>query len=199
MSVVAFVHQKGGTGKSTLSIACALALSQAGHRVLLLDTDYQGTASEWGIRFGHRFGVETRSQIQPVVHKETGRFRDKFEYIVIDAPPGLSGMTESVLRASDSVVIPLRPAFPDVWAVPWLSAIIGKLRKEKKSLTVQAVFNQYNGEDLAPLRDELESWHIPLNPEPLPMDPAFQALFSGTPLPGPLAEQVLSLLESRPE
>ena len=195
MSVIAFIHQKGGTGKSTLAIACSMALAQAGHRVLLLDADYQGTASEWAIRFGQRFNVESRSQIQPVVHKEIGRFMDKFEYIVIDAPPSLSEMTASVLRACDTAVIPMRPSFPDVWALPWLAAIITKLRNEGHTLSAKVIFNQYQGEDLARLKEELEPWKIPVHPEQLPMDAAFSAVFEGKPLPGPLAEAVLSLLE----
>ena len=195
MSVVAFIHQKGGTGKSTLSIACTMALAQAGHRVLLLDADYQGTASEWAIRFGQRFNVESRSQIQPVVHKEIARFQDKFEFIVIDGPPSLSEMTESVLRACNIAVIPMRPSFPDVWALPWLAAIIAKLRNEGHKLQAKVVFNQYRGEDLAPLKEELAPWKIPVHSEQLPMDAAFSAVFEGKPLPGPMAEAVLSLLE----
>ncbi len=195
MSVVAFIHQKGGTGKSTLSIACSMALAQAGHHVLLLDADYQGTASEWAIRFGQRFNVESRSQIQPVVHQEIGRFQDKFEFIVIDAPPSLSEMTESVLRACSIAVIPMRPAWPDVWALPWLAAIITKLRNEGHNLLAKVVFNQYEGEDLARLKEELEPWNIPVHPTALPMDAAFSAVFEGKPLPGPMAEELLSLLE----
>jgi chromosome partitioning protein len=198
MTVVSFVHQKGGTGKSTLCIAAALALAQTGRRVLLLDTDYQGTSGEWGNRFGHRLGVETRSQVQPIVHKEIGRFRDAFEWILIDGPPSLSPMTESILRASERVVVPLRPALPDVWALPWLAAIIRKLQQEGQPLTVRVVFNQYAGEDLAPLREELAPWRLPLHPDPLPADPAFAAVFAGKPLPGPLAERVLALLAPEP-
>lgn len=195
MKVVAFIHQKGGTGKSTLSIACALALAQAGHSVLLMDADYQGTASDWALRFGDKFGVVSRSQVQPVLHTEIDRFRGKFEYILIDAPPSLSEMTESVLKASNLAVIPLRPSLPDVWALPWLAAIITKLRNEGHPLAVKAVFNQFNGEDLAPLLEALEPWKIPVHGSPLPMHPAFAAVFAGQPLPGPLAEQVLALLE----
>jgi chromosome partitioning protein len=48
MRTVAFLHQKGGTGKTTLAIATAMALAEQGTCVLLMDADVQGTASEWG-------------------------------------------------------------------------------------------------------------------------------------------------------
>jgi chromosome partitioning protein len=194
MTTVSFLHQKGGTGKSTLSIAAALALAQSHRRVLLIDADYQGTSSEWGNRFGHRGQVEIRSQVQPILEKEVARFRPNFDWIVIDAPPALSPMTESVVRASDRVIIPVRPSLPDIWALPWLAAIIAKLAREGKTVGVRVVFNQHGGEDLTALREEIAFWHLPVHPRPLPLDPAFQAVFAGEALPGPLAEQVLELV-----
>jgi len=199
MTVVSFLHQKGGTGKSTLCISAAMALAQAGRRVLLLDADYQGTSSEWGNRFASRFQIETRSQVQPIVHTEVERFRGAFEWILIDGPPSLSDMTESILRASDRVIVPVRPALPDVWAIPWLAAVIRKLQQGGAKLVVRVVFNQHTDGDLAPLREELAAWHLPVHPDSLPADPAFAAVFAGTPLPGPLAEQVLALVEGEGE
>lgn len=191
---VAFLHQKGGTGKSTLAIASAMALAQAGRRVLLLDADYQGTSSEWGNRFGRRFGIETRSQVQAAMPAQVARFRSGFQDILIDGPPSLSEMTESILLASTRVIIPVRPALPDMWALPWLAAIITKLGREGHVVDAGVVVNQYDGEPLAELREESAKWHLPLWEPPLPRDPAFPAVFEGKPLPGPLAEQVLALV-----
>src|SRR5262245_21405175 len=44
--------QKGGSGKSTLSIGLAVAAKQAGHIVRLIETDKQGTLSNWQYRRG---------------------------------------------------------------------------------------------------------------------------------------------------
>jgi len=193
---VGYLHQKGGTGKSTLAIATALALTQSGRRVLLLDADYQGTSSEWGNRYGHQCGIETRSQVQPILDREVGRFAGSFDDILIDGPPSLSEMTESILKACSRVIIPVRPALPDVWALPWLAAIIRKLASQGHALQPLVVFNQYSGEPLAPLREEVEKWHLPLHDETLPLDPAFAQVFFGKLPPGPLAEKLLGLLEN---
>ncbi len=191
--IVSFLHQKGGTGKSTLAICTAWGLAAQGARVLLLDTDYQGTSSEWGNRFGAANRVEVRSQVQPLVHLQAERFRGAADWLVIDGPPALSPMTESIAQAGGRVVIPLRPALPDVWALPWLAAILRKQMANGAPLHPIAVFTQHRGEDLAPLTREVEAWGIPVHPRPIPADPAFVQVFTGTPLPPPLQALVLEV------
>ncbi|MEE8395645.1 MAG: ParA family protein [bacterium] len=194
MEVVSFLHQKGGTGKSTLAVGAAAALAARGEAVLLMDADYQGTAQEWGNRFGTRLGVETRSQVQPILHEEVARYRNAVRWLIVDGPPSLSPMTESILRASDRVVIPVRPARPDLWALPWLVAVIKKLRGKGEKPAAKLVFNMVNDEALEPLRQEIAPLGLPVHPTPLPSHPAFKALFEGQPLPADLAAQVLALL-----
>src|SRR6202042_2609685 len=47
MHTIALVSQKGGSGKSTLAIGLAIAAMQDGQKVCLLETDPQGTVSNW--------------------------------------------------------------------------------------------------------------------------------------------------------
>ena len=50
MQTIVLATQKGGSGKSTLAIGLALAAIQAGHNVRLIETDSQGTLSNWQSR-----------------------------------------------------------------------------------------------------------------------------------------------------
>src|ERR1700730_4084666 len=50
MQTIVLATQKGGSGKSTLAIGLALAAMQAGHTVRLIETDSQGTLSNWQSR-----------------------------------------------------------------------------------------------------------------------------------------------------
>src|SRR5258708_24529630 len=45
--IVAFVNHKGGVGKTTLALHVAGAWAVQGKRVVVVDTDWQGSALDW--------------------------------------------------------------------------------------------------------------------------------------------------------
>lgn len=195
MAVTAFLHQKGGTGKSTLAIAAALALQEKGEPALLVDADPQGTASEWANRFGKRFGVESLHHIQPTLATLAESWREEWRHVIVDGPPSLSLMTESILVGVDRVIVPVRPSLPDIWALPWLAALVRKLRREGRAPAAAVAFNMYRGEPLEPLIAEMKQWGLPVWPEPIPASDELAALFAGAALDDASAQRMLRLLE----
>ncbi|WP_147612793.1 ParA family protein [Treponema pectinovorum] len=47
MKTITFALQKGGTGKTSLSVSTAVQLAESGKKGLLLDADPQGNATTW--------------------------------------------------------------------------------------------------------------------------------------------------------
>ena len=47
MVVIAVIAEKGGAGKTTLSLDLAVTAVQKGHKAAILDVDPQATASKW--------------------------------------------------------------------------------------------------------------------------------------------------------
>lgn len=194
MKAVSFLHQKGGTGKSTLAIAAAMALVGRGEQPLLLDADYQGTSSEWSNRFGHDLCIETRAHVQPDLHEQVAALAGQRPWVLVDGPPSLSPITESILRASTRVLIPVRPALPDLWALAWPAAMIAKLAKAGRAPEVRVVVNMHQEEPLEALTEQVSRLGLEVHERTVPLHPAFPALFSGSPLPDALASLVLELI-----
>ena len=71
MRVVSLVTQKGGSGKTTLALSCAVAAEEAGKRVLLVDLDPQGTAEAW---------YQDREAETPRVWKKAGELGRLFQF-----------------------------------------------------------------------------------------------------------------------
>ena len=115
MTVLAFLNQKGGTGKTTLSINVAYGLAQSGQRVLLVDADQQASANDWSsLREDHPFSVVAVPRKN--LHHEIGRQKEHYDWTVIDGTPRDDAITRSCLIAADIVVIPIEPSALSAWA-----------------------------------------------------------------------------------
>ena len=113
--IYAFLNQKGGVGKTTLSIHAASELSRQGRRVLLIDADPQGSALAWAnCRETPAFTVV--GMPKATIHKEIHLLARDYDDVVIDGPPRIAELARSILMASDLVVVPLQPSPLDVWA-----------------------------------------------------------------------------------
>jgi chromosome partitioning protein len=76
--IVAFLNQKGGVGKTTLSLHVAGAWAARGKRVVVIDADPQSSALDWSEQRAREglprlFGVLGRQIAMFVARKVTGR------------------------------------------------------------------------------------------------------------------------------
>ena len=113
--IVSFLIQKGGVGKSTLSINAADYLHRQGHSVLLIDADEQGTSSDWVARRDEpSFPVIALSREN--MAKEIMGHAMNYDYVVIDGPPRAQKISRAIIIASDLVVMPIEPSGASDWA-----------------------------------------------------------------------------------
>jgi len=125
MRAITLASQKGGTGKSTLCIGLAVAAMEDGERVFMLETDCQGTISNWAAR---------RASPEPVVERVANRFQ--LEYALrtleqrgctlafIDTRGSDSDFVADAIRAANFCLVPARPSQADIEAThPTLKAV----------------------------------------------------------------------------
>jgi chromosome partitioning protein len=117
MHTIVLATQKGGSGKSTLAIGLALAAIEAGHTVRLIETDSQGTLSNWQSRRPYAEPiVEPVYAAGDVEQRLQSLGRDGVTLTIIDTAGGVSASTTSAIRYADLCLIPARPSVADIEA-----------------------------------------------------------------------------------
>ena len=117
MHTIVLATQKGGSGKSTLAIGLALAAKDAGHNVRLIETDPQGTLSNWQSRRGIAEPmVETIYNVGRIETRLEALARVGVTLVIVDTAGGVSAVTAAAIRCADLCLIPSRPTVTDIEA-----------------------------------------------------------------------------------
>jgi len=114
MKVMTFATQKGGSGKSTTLVSCAVAAQEAGERVYIIEMDRQGTVSQWAqAREAATPEVDTVDGSQLAAALEAMR-HEGYTLVLIDTPGVDTPGTRPAMKAADLCVVPVRPTGADV-------------------------------------------------------------------------------------
>ncbi|WP_263385561.1 ParA family partition ATPase [Granulicella arctica] len=146
---IAIANQKGGCGKTTTCMNLAGGLSAAGLRVLVVDADPQGSATEWRNRSEEsRLSFDVIAMSTSSIHKELPRVikNSSYEVAIIDCPPGtetkgFGTVTRSALLAADCVIIPSRPTPIDFLATSIMLPVLADVATIKPEQRVFLLLN----------------------------------------------------------
>jgi chromosome partitioning protein len=169
-TVIAVLNQKGGVGKTTVSIHIATALAadtgDGRHKVLLIDADPQGSALDWAAeRTEHnpaKFPVIGLPK--PTLHREMSVIGQGYDWVIIDGPPRVNDLARSAIAASDLVLIPVQPSPFDVWAAQDIIDIVNECAVLKPDQHTRFVINRlFTNTTLgAEVKEALAAFNIPM-------------------------------------
>lgn len=105
MRIMSVVQQKGGEGKTTVTINLAASLAASGSKVLIVDVDPQ-QSSAWWYEHGPEFAFDLVADTDAGNLSRLGEL--DYNVIIVDAPGSLHDISvlDSVLDVSDFVLLP---------------------------------------------------------------------------------------------
>ncbi len=162
--IISVQNQKGGVGKTTLSIHIAHSLVSRGTSVLLVDADPQGSSRDWANARESELPFSLIALDRPTIHRDLPKIAKDYEYVVIDGPPRISELARSAILAADLVVIPVQPSPYDVWAAQEIVSLVQEaiIFKEKLKAVFainRKIVNTAIGRDVV---EALSSYKIPV-------------------------------------
>lgn len=177
MKTLAFLSQKGGSGKTTLAVHTAVAAAEDGERVVIVDTDPQRSATTW-----HEARSADVPAVAPVAAAELDAVmaaarHDAMTLCVIDTAPHAAPDAARVVRVADFILIPCRPAAFDLAAA---GSAVDLVRAGKGRAAFVLSACPFRSPEIAETRAVLEGYGLPVAPHEITDRRAFaRAVASG--------------------
>lgn len=167
--ILAVVNQKGGVGKTTLSMQLAGTLALRNQRVMVVDADPQGTASRWAASAPDEQSfpatVVSLAAAGNKLHREVVKLAEDYDYVIIDCPPAVDSITSrSALLIADLALVPVIPSPPDLWASTGIARLIEEVSTVNIDLKALLILNLCQANRLL-LKDSttvLQDFQLPL-------------------------------------
>lgn len=119
--IITVFNQKGGCGKTMISMQLAGTLGLRGYKVFLVDMDPQNTAQLWSLQAGvdapFPATVLSLAPLKEAFLSKMEPILSKNDVVIIDCPPALgSRVPWTTLTLADLALMPVVPLLDNYWA-----------------------------------------------------------------------------------
>lgn len=145
--VISIINQKGGCGKTTISMNLAGTLSiRHGKKILVIDGDSQSSATKWaGCAPEERpfpCTVISLANAAGKAHRSIRNFISDYDVIIIDCPPSAEAeFNASALLISDLALVPVKPSSTDLWAIEGILKLVTAASITNEKLITKIILN----------------------------------------------------------
>lgn len=124
MQVLAVIGQKGGSGKTTISLALAVEAARTGRSVAVIDLDPQTTAANWSDRRGADAPDVVSCQVSRLGHVLASAEKAGAALAILDTPGKSSEAVIAAAKAATFVLMPVQPQLYDLETLGSLAEVL---------------------------------------------------------------------------
>lgn len=145
MTITVLGGQKGGVGKTTLTVNFAAELAARGHSVVIVDSDIQASAMLWS---EYRRTNEVTPEIESIqlvgkVHTALGELDKRYDHVLVDVGARDTIEFRSSLIVADKIVTVTRPHQFDLDTYAHVMSIVGQIQENfNQTLQAYVLMNQ---------------------------------------------------------
>jgi chromosome partitioning protein len=143
--IVAFLNHKGGVGKTTLALHVAGAWAAQGKRIMVVDTDSQGSALDWSeqrVKEGLTPLFDVIELARDTLHVETPEIARDVHHVLIDGSSHSPALMRSATLAADLALVPAQPSPFDGWAAGDTLRLLQEAQRFRPQLIARFVLNR---------------------------------------------------------
>ena len=119
MKTIAIASQKGGSGKSTVTIHLAVAAQNSGLEIIVADLDpHSQTAKEWALERSSEQPMVVTAHTKDIKDLQKQAKEEGFDLLIFDCPPFVDDVVREATRLADYTLIPAQPRFADIRTLP---------------------------------------------------------------------------------
>ena len=150
MKTIAMASQKGGVGKSTISIHLAVTAHLDNKNVLLVDLDpHSKTATRWAENRVSKDPVVVQAELGDIDALIKQAKDEQFDYVILDCPPYVNDVVSEVTKYADYTLVPTQPNFPDLQT---LFEVVEQV-EPPYSIVLSRTKSKRNGMEVSTMRD----------------------------------------------